>query len=60
MNAKQAAPYGNRNRISADSAWPLRAADGRTFAEGKAAPLGSVRPLPESVKDLARERPAFR
>lgn len=31
-----AAPIGLRHRISAQSAWPLRAADGRTFAERKA------------------------
>lgn len=30
-----AAPMGLRHRISPDSAWPLRCADGRTFAERK-------------------------
>ena len=29
----QAAPMGSRIRISSDDAWPLRCADGRTFAE---------------------------
>lgn len=28
-----AAPMGQRGRISSDSVWPLRGADGRTFAE---------------------------
>lgn len=27
------APRGSAHRISSDSAWPLRGADGRTFAE---------------------------
>lgn len=31
----QAAPRGRGYRISSDSAWPLRGADGRTFAERK-------------------------
>lgn len=30
------APLGMRHRISSDSAWPLRCADGRTFAERRA------------------------
>lgn len=29
------APIGKKYRISSDSAWPLRRADGRTFAESK-------------------------
>jgi len=36
MNAQQAAPMGKKHRISSDSAWPLRGADGLTFAERKA------------------------
>ena len=32
----QTAPTGQRHRISRDDAWPLRNADGRTFAEAKA------------------------
>lgn len=31
-----AAPIGRRHRVSSDDAWPLRCADGRTFAERKA------------------------
>ena len=31
-----AAPMGLKHRISPQSAWPLRAADGRTFAQVKA------------------------
>jgi hypothetical protein len=31
----QIAPIGQRTRISPDSAWPLRGADGKTFAERK-------------------------
>jgi len=30
------APRGMKHRISSDSAWPLRGADGRTFAQRKA------------------------
>jgi hypothetical protein len=33
MNAQQAAPMGKKHRVSSDSAWPLRGADGKTFAE---------------------------
>jgi len=29
----QAAPMGKNHRVSSDSAWPLRGADGKTFAE---------------------------
>jgi hypothetical protein len=29
----QIAPIGQRTRISRDNAWPLRGADGKTFAE---------------------------
>ena len=29
----QAAPMGKKHRVSSDSAWPLRGADGKTFAE---------------------------
>jgi hypothetical protein len=29
------APKGKRYRVSSDSVWPLRAPDGRTFAERK-------------------------
>jgi hypothetical protein len=29
----QAAPMGKSHRVSSDSAWPLRGADGKTFAE---------------------------
>jgi hypothetical protein len=32
----QAAPMGKTHRVSSDSAWPLRGADGLTFAERKA------------------------
>ena len=32
----QAAPMGKNHRVSSDSAWPLRGADGKTFAERKA------------------------
>jgi hypothetical protein len=31
----QIAPMGRTTRISRDSAWPLRGADGKTFAERK-------------------------
>lgn len=33
---KLQAPYGRKHRVSSDSAWPLRGADGLTFAERKA------------------------
>ena len=33
---RQGAPMGARHRISSDSVWPLRCADGRTFAQRKA------------------------
>lgn len=32
----QAAPMGKTYRVSSESAWPLRGADGLTFAERKA------------------------
>lgn len=32
---KLAAPIGLKHRISSDNAWPLRRADGRTWAESK-------------------------
>jgi hypothetical protein len=32
----QAAPMGKSHRVSSDSAWPLRGADGKTFAERRA------------------------
>lgn len=32
----QIAPMGQPRRISSDSAWPLRRADGRTWAEARA------------------------
>jgi hypothetical protein len=32
----QIAPMGSKSRISRDNAWPLRGADGKTFAERKA------------------------
>lgn len=32
---KLAAPMGLKHRVSSDSAWPLRRADGRTWAEAK-------------------------
>ena len=36
IKAKQAAPIGKTYRVSSESAWPLRGADGLTFAERKA------------------------
>lgn len=36
MKAQQAAPLGKNHRVSSDSAWPLRGADGKTFAERRA------------------------
>jgi len=33
IKAAQAAPMGKTHRVSSDSAWPLRGADGKTFAE---------------------------
>jgi len=33
IKAQQAAPMGKSHRVSSDSAWPLRGADGKTFAE---------------------------
>jgi hypothetical protein len=33
IKAQQAAPMGKNHRVSSDSAWPLRGADGKTFAE---------------------------
>lgn len=32
---KLQAPYGRKHRVSSDSAWPLRNAEGLTFAEAK-------------------------
>jgi len=32
----QSAPLGKAYRVSSESAWPLRGADGKTFAERKA------------------------
>lgn len=34
---RTAAPMGRSHRVSSDSAWPLRGADGLTFAQRKAA-----------------------
>jgi len=36
IKAQQAAPLGKKHRVSSDSAWPLRGADGLTWAERKA------------------------
>jgi len=36
IKPQQAAPMGRKHRVSSDSAWPLRGADGRTFAERRA------------------------
>ena len=36
MIAHMTVSSGNRYRVSRDSAWPLRCADGRTYAERKA------------------------
>ena len=33
MNQPQIAPVNPRARVSSDAAWPIRRADGRTFAE---------------------------
>lgn len=33
IKPQQAAPLGRKGRVSSDSAWPLRGADGKTFAE---------------------------
>jgi hypothetical protein len=33
MNAPQSAPMGKTYRVSSDSVFPLRGADGKTFAE---------------------------
>ena len=33
MNAQLAAPMGSKHRVSSESSWPLRGADGKTFAE---------------------------
>lgn len=35
MIRPQAAPIGRKGRVSSDKAWPLRNADGLTFAEAK-------------------------
>ena len=36
IKPQQAAPIGRKHRVSSESAWPLRGADGRTFAERRA------------------------
>ncbi len=36
INPAQAAPVGMKNRVSSDSAWPLRGLDGKTWAERRA------------------------
>ena len=33
MIRPQAAPLGRKGRVSSESAWPLRGADGKTFAD---------------------------
>lgn len=33
LNIRTAAPMGLKHRVSPQSAWPLRGADGKTFAE---------------------------
>jgi hypothetical protein len=33
ISPAQAAPIGKAYRVSSESAWPLRGADGKTFAE---------------------------
>jgi|LauGreDrversion4_2_1035121.scaffolds.fasta_scaffold559395_4 hypothetical protein len=35
IKPQQAAPLGRKGRVSSDNAWPLRNADGLTFAEAK-------------------------
>lgn len=35
IKPKQAAPMGKKYRVSSESAWPVRNADGLTFAEAK-------------------------
>ena len=35
MKTAQNAPLGRKGRVSSDNAWPLRNADGLTFAEAK-------------------------
>lgn len=35
IKPQQAAPMGRKYRIGSDSVWPLRNADGLTFAEAK-------------------------
>ena len=35
MKTAQNAPLGRKHRVSSDNAWPLRNADGLTFAEAK-------------------------
>lgn len=35
IKPQQAAPMGHKGRVSSDNAWPLRNADGLTFAEAK-------------------------
>lgn len=36
LNIRTAAPMGLKHRVSPQSAWPLRGADGLTFAERRA------------------------
>jgi hypothetical protein len=36
LNIRTAAPMGRNHRVSPQSAWPLRGADGLTWAERKA------------------------
>lgn len=36
LNIRTAAPMGRKHRVSPQSAWPLRGADGLTWAERKA------------------------
>lgn len=35
IKPQQATPMGRKYRVSSDSAWPLRGADGKTFADRK-------------------------
>jgi hypothetical protein len=35
IKPQQAAPMGHKSRVSSDNSWPLRNADGLTFAEAK-------------------------
>ena len=40
LNIRTAAPMGLKHRVSPQSAWPLRGADGLTFAERRAKEQG--------------------